>query len=383
MVETYDDEPTTALPVGYGANASLAVSLARAEVDQQIATARSMPRSIKKAVSNIMTLATLDGESAVECIYALPRDGKTLRGPSVRFAEIISSQWGNCRVGARVVHVDRIDKYVEAEGVFHDLETNMAATARVRRRISTSKGKLFSDDMIIVTGNAACAIAKRNAILGGVPKGVWRQAYSEVEKVLIGNVKTLKERREIAFKAFAMIGVKPEQIFAALGVAGEDDINLEHMATLTAMRSALKNDEATIEELFPVQQAQGVTPVGTTAKLDALAAGKKEEKAEDKALPPHDPQTGEILEPQTKPATVDEKESPATQQSDLLGQQKPKQQPARDPQTQALFEAGKVAARKGSDALNDWHASLAIPDLERIDPLMDDLRMIAEDYDAR
>jgi hypothetical protein len=30
--------------------------------------------------------------------------------------------------------------------------------------------------MIIVTGNAASAIAKRNAILAGVPNAVWRRA---------------------------------------------------------------------------------------------------------------------------------------------------------------------------------------------------------------
>ena len=32
---------------------------------------------------------------------------------------------GNNRVGTRIVHVDRIEKYVEAEGVFHHLETKL------------------------------------------------------------------------------------------------------------------------------------------------------------------------------------------------------------------------------------------------------------------
>jgi len=50
---------------------SLAVSLARAEVDQQITTARAFPRSIARAVGNITTLATLDEKSAEECIYAM------------------------------------------------------------------------------------------------------------------------------------------------------------------------------------------------------------------------------------------------------------------------------------------------------------------------
>jgi len=122
------------------ADGALVTKLQRAEIDQQIATARSYPRSIERAVSNIAQLATLDEETAQECTYALPRGDKTIEGPSARLAEIIVSQWGNCRAAARVVHVDKIEKYIEAEGIFHDLETNALTTKRVRRRISDKYG---------------------------------------------------------------------------------------------------------------------------------------------------------------------------------------------------------------------------------------------------
>ena len=286
-VTTIDaDEISGGLPTGYeGGNQSLAVSMARAEIDQQITTARAYPRSIDKAVKNIMTLATLDDQSAEECIYALPRGGKPIKGPSIRLAEIISSQWGNCRVGARVVHVDRIEKYVEAEGVFHDLESNTATTARVRRRLSDRSGKLLNDDMIVVTGNAACAIAKRNAILGAVPKAVWRKAYTAVEQVIAGDVKTLAERRIGAMKAFAAFGVKPDQVFAVLEIGGLDDINLDHMITLTGMHSALKTGEETVETMFG--------PKTTTAPPAPPAEPAKPAPATTEAA---DPDTGEIIE---------------------------------------------------------------------------------------
>lgn len=275
---TEDGEVVAGLPSGYASgNQSLAVSLARAEVDQQITTAHAYPRSVTRAVQNIMSLATIDEDSAEECVYALPRGGKPIKGPSVRLAEIIASQWGNCRVGARVVHVDRIEKYVEAEGVFHDLETNAATTARVRRRISDKRGHLLNDDMIVVTGNAACSIAKRNAILGAVPKAVWRKAYAAVEQVIAGDVKTLAERRDRVLKAFAAFGATPEQIFVALGIGGLDDLTLEHMSTLTGMHSALKSGEATVEEMFPKQVAPGEKPKTLAEGLDKLAnAGKTE-----------------------------------------------------------------------------------------------------------
>lgn len=183
-------------------------------------------------------------------MYALPRGGKPIKGPSIRFAEILKQSFGNCRAAARVVDVDRSEMFVEAEGIFHDLETNSSTTARVRRRISDKNGRLFKDDMIIVTGNAACSIAMRNAILAGVPKPLWRRAYDSVQATITGDVTTLSENREKALKALAAFGVKPEQIFTSLGREGIEDINVDDIGTLRGMYSALKNGEATVEEMF-------------------------------------------------------------------------------------------------------------------------------------
>ena len=63
------------------------------------------PRSMKLAVDRIISLATLDSEAASECVYALPRGGKPIRGPSVRFAEIVGAMYGNCHIGSRIVAV--------------------------------------------------------------------------------------------------------------------------------------------------------------------------------------------------------------------------------------------------------------------------------------
>lgn len=239
---------------------SLAVGIARAEIDQQITTARAYPRSLKQVTDRIFSLATLDKESAEESMYALPRGGKPITGPSIRFAEVVKQAYGNCRAAARVVHVDRDEKFVEAEGIFHDLETNVATTARVRRRIVDSKGKLYSDDMIIVTGNAACSIALRNAIMGGVPKPLWRRAYEAVQLTIKGDITTLSENRTAAVKAFATYGVSPEQVFAALGVNGGEDITVEHIPVLRGMFGTLRNGEATVEEMFGSLTAPGTAP---------------------------------------------------------------------------------------------------------------------------
>jgi hypothetical protein len=255
---------------------SLAVGLSRAEIDSQIQTARQFPRSITLASENILTLATLNLETATECNYALPRAGKVIQGPSIRLAEIIAQCWGNCRVAARVVTVDRKERFVEAEGVFHDLQTNAATLARIRRRIVDSKGRLFSDDMINMAGNACCSIARRNAILAGVPKGVWSNSYEQSKRVVVGSVKSIAKTREDAVAAFAEHGVKPEQIFHVLGLSGLDDITLHHVLILRGMFSALKSGESTLDEMFP---AKSKAASAHEIVVDPLANEIKESEA--------------------------------------------------------------------------------------------------------
>lgn len=232
------------------------IGLARVEIDMQIATARAYPRRPKAIQSSILQLAILDDEAAKENMYALPRGGKPVTGPSVRFAEIVQQAWGNNRASSRIVEVNRVEKYVEAEGLFLDLETNVAKKVTHRRRIVDKRGVLFSDDMILVTGNAACSIAMRESILKTVPKSVWRAGYEAVVGAVKGDVKTLVERRDRAIKAFAAFGIKPEQVFAALGVAGEIEIGIDHLPTLFGMFSSIKNGEHTVEEIFDPRKAR-------------------------------------------------------------------------------------------------------------------------------
>jgi hypothetical protein len=252
-VEKIEDEVEQHLPA-VSADGMIG-AITRAELDTQIATARAYPRSLKGVINDILSLATIDQQTAEESMYALPRGGKPIVGPSVRLAEIVAQQWGNCRVEARVVDVDRTNKWITAEGIYHDLEKNTGIRTTVNRRIADRNGRLFSDDMIVVTGNAACSIARRNAIFAGVPKAVWRRAYEAAENVVKGDVKTLSERREKAIKAFAAYGVKPEQIFGALDVESIEDITLEHVPVLIAMYSAIKNGEETVESMFDPRRA--------------------------------------------------------------------------------------------------------------------------------
>ena len=250
--QAYEHHEGEQIDIGIPTSESLGVIVA-SEISQQIATAKAHPRDIKKFRDTAMSLATLDEQVAEECFYALPRAGRTISGPSVRLAEIVAHTWGNCRVGARII--EEGEEFVTAQGLFHDLETNVAITYEVRRRITDKSGKRYNADMVGVTANAACSVALRNAVFKGVPKAFWSSIYEGARKCAIGDIKTLANKRADAISYLQKMGVTPERIFAALEVKNEEEITLEHLATLKGIVQAIKSDEYTPETAFPEPSA--------------------------------------------------------------------------------------------------------------------------------
>jgi hypothetical protein len=229
-------------------------TLQKSEIDQQIVTAKKFPRALTKLLATAAQLATQDPETADECIYALPRGGKTIEGPSVRFAEIMAYSWGNCRCGARVISED--EEFVTAMGSFFDMEQNVHIGYEVKRRITNSKGVRYNSDMIGTTSNAACSIALRNAILRGIPKAIWRKVYVQARQAVAGDIKTLVERRATMLKQFQLLGAQPAQVFALLEVKGIEDITLDHLVTLRGVFNAIREGDTTVERAFAPKETQ-------------------------------------------------------------------------------------------------------------------------------
>lgn len=259
-----------------------AISLiTKAEIDMQIATAHAFPRSLTAFIKDVMSMATINEEIAQSCAYALPRGGKTIEGPSVRLAEIVAAAYGNLRTGARVIYND--GKVITAQGIVHDLEKNILHTEEVQRRITDKNGKTYSEDMQVIAGRAACAIAYRNAIFKVAPAALIQDIYDRVKEIARGTAETLVKRRDKAVSYFVGLGIKEEQLFDVLEIRGIDDINLDILAKLTGMRTAIKNGEATLESLFPPPDgaAKGKAATKQTEeKLNEKSGKKTTEKIE-------------------------------------------------------------------------------------------------------
>lgn len=242
--------------------------ITKAEIDMQISTAKAFPRSLKTFLQKAESMATVSESVAESCNYALPRGGKSLQGPSVRLAEIICATYGNIRSGARVIAND--GKTITAQGICHDLETNNCVTVEVKRRITDRNGKTFNDDMQTVTGNAACAIAFRNAIFKVIPAALVNDIYEKTKEVAKGTAETLPKRRDKAIKYFKEHGVMEKQILEVLNLKKIEDIDLDNLATLRGMVSAVQNGETTIKDLFEAEHKEDEAKKAASDKLKNL-----------------------------------------------------------------------------------------------------------------
>jgi hypothetical protein len=224
--------------------------ITKAEIDIQISTAKAFPRSLKMFIDKAMSMATVSESVAESCSYALPRGGKSLEGPTVRLAEIICSSYGNIRAGARVIAND--GKTITAQGICHDLETNYCVTVEVKRKITDKNGKTYNEDMQVVTGNAACAIAYRNAVFKVVPTALVSDVYDKTKQVARGTEQTLPAKRKKALDYLHSIKVTDKQICEVLEIKKVEDIDLDKLDTLRGMVTLIKNGESTIKDLFEV-----------------------------------------------------------------------------------------------------------------------------------
>ena len=219
----------------------------------------------------------MDKETAEDCFYVLRRKGSNgqdsvIEGLSVRMAEIIAGCWGNIRVQTRIVGND--GKMITAQAICHDLETNFAVSKEVKRRITDRNGRTFSEDMQVVTGNAAASIAFRNAVLAVIPKAVTKKVINEVKQVALGQAIDLETARTNCLQNFAKAGVTEDMLLQYLGINSVADIDKEAIFELRATWNAIKEGTTTVQESF-------IAPA-LEAKKEAEAK-KKANTAEDKA----------------------------------------------------------------------------------------------------
>lgn len=223
----------------------------KAQIDVQISTAKAYPRNIKRATENALAVVTMDVETASTCTYALPRGGKPISGPSVHLAKILSQTWGNLRVEAKVIAIEA--KQIVSQAVAFDLENNLAIKVEVRRSIMTKTGRM-SDDMVTVTGNAANAIALRNAVLSVIPKAVVDKVYKAAQQTITGDIsdetKFIARRKKVVDGFLQTYNATEKEVLSLVGKNAVDHITPDNLVVLIGIAQSLKDGDTTTDEVF-------------------------------------------------------------------------------------------------------------------------------------
>lgn len=261
--------------------AEMLQAINKSEIDVQISTAKMYPRDVNKALDTMVAIATIDEETAGDCHYALKRDGNIIEGLSVRMAEIIADCWGNLRVQTRIVGND--GKTITAQGVCHDLETNVAVLVEVKRRITTKTGATFSEDMQVMVGNAASAIAFRNAVLKVVPKAVTKNVCNLVYQKAKGKAIEVPVAWQKCRGTFAKVGVDEPMLLWYLQISNAEELTSEHISLLRGTYNSLHEGTTTVMDCFinPYREAQKSKEVSQEHKnnKDFIAQAMAESKA--------------------------------------------------------------------------------------------------------
>lgn len=264
-------------------------ALEKAQIDIQISTAKNYPRSIDKFVNSSIAMVTRNREIAEACQYSLPVGGKTVKGKSVRLAEILMSCYQNIKGAGRVIGND--GRFITVEFAVIDTENNISISMPVVRSIRKKTGEMFDNHLIMVTTQAALSIAKRNAILSIIPQSLSDEVSEAARKVVIGSPAELPVRRAKMLEYFQTnYKVNEDRILKKLGKVSLTMVDGEDIATLIGYMNAINSNETSIDDIFPTDKptAQNESQEKATSALKNTANKVKSaaEKAKGKEAEP-------------------------------------------------------------------------------------------------
>jgi hypothetical protein len=264
-------------------------SRAVAEVQSAIFAARMSPRDQNAAYSRI--IKACQRKRLAECaMYAYPRGGQTVTGPSIRLAEALAQNWGNMQSG--FVELEQRNGESQVLAYAWDLETNYRTEKRFRvkheRHTRDGKKRLTDprDIYELVANQASRRI--RSCILGVIPGDIIESAIEECEKTMRGDGKEpLADRVRKMVAAFEAIGVTGEMIKTRLGHNLDATTEIE-LVNLRKIYTSLKDGMGEVDQWFPRAVDQSKTKAERV--MDKIKKGGGEE--------PEVPQTDLAGDPQ-------------------------------------------------------------------------------------
>jgi hypothetical protein len=197
---------------------------------------------------------------AEQALYAYPRGGQLVEGPSIRMAEAAAQAWGNLDCGVR--EISQKDGVSVAEAYAIDLQTNtrVVKTFHVPHYRDTRKGRkklTDSRDIYEMVANQG-ARRLRACILAVIPGDVIEAAVNECRKTLESSDVPIADQLRALLKAFDELGVKKEHIEKRLGHDIDATIPQE-IVTLRSIYKSIKDGMADRSQFFDIASTKAQT----------------------------------------------------------------------------------------------------------------------------
>lgn len=254
--------------------AQVSESRAVAEVQAQYVIAKKFPRDENGSYMRIMK-ACERPFLAEQAMYAYPRGGQMVTGPSIRLAEAMAQAWGNIDCGIR--EISQSDGMSVAEAYAIDLETNtrIAKTFHVPHTRDTKQGKkrlTDSRDIYELVANQGSR-RLRACILGVIPGDVIDAAVGQCGKTLESSDVPMADQIRKLVLAFDELGVKADHIEKRLGHKLDATIPQE-IVTLRGIYKSIKDGMADRSQFFDIASIKADS--ARNELLEAVGKNKKE-----------------------------------------------------------------------------------------------------------
>jgi hypothetical protein len=254
-----------------------------AEVQAAVLMAKQYPRDRFTAVKNILEDCGRRG-LAEGAVYAYPRGGATVSGPSIRLAEALAREWGNLDCGIKELSRDA-DKSV-CMAYAWDLERNSRFTRifEVPHVRFTKQGSYKLTDPRDIYENVANNGARRlrACILEAIPGDVTEKAVLACKKTLTSKSdKPLIDRIQEIILLLGKFSITKEHIEKRLKHPAET-INEEELFDLLTIYNSLKDNTAKRGDFFEILDSE---PTEKTTALKEKLSAKKQEPAKQQRQP--------------------------------------------------------------------------------------------------
>lgn len=250
---------TEIINIGFESNSDnepsmLQVAESRAihEVQASYIIAKKFPRDEHKSYSNIIKSCKRPF-LAEQAMYAYPRGGTLVEGPSIRLAESMAQSWGNIDFGIRELSQNNGVSLAEAYAI--DLETNTRVTKvfHIPHRRHTKKGFTNLTDSRdiyeLVANNGARRL--RACILAVIPGDVVEAAVNQCRKTLESSDVPVVDQLRKMVAAFDEFGITKEHLEKRLG-HNIDATTPAEVVTIKSIYKSIKDGMADKSQFFEI-----------------------------------------------------------------------------------------------------------------------------------